>query len=164
LIAISNLVGSSASHCSISCTARALHEGVAPQALRCLHPWLSKICIGVSSEGLPRSRWGLASQMRTEAVDKFARFSWRRVSGRGWRRQRNLRAHAPIDGQPGQGEPAENSRTERHSEKNRTGPIELSNANGLSELFVEPTERWHFRRFRFAWRHQFRSEICRRHR
>ena len=62
-----------ASHCSISCTAGALHEGVAPQALRCLHPWLSKICIGVSSEGLPRSRWGLASQMRTVLLAHFGR-------------------------------------------------------------------------------------------
>ena len=57
---------------------------------------------------------------------------------------------------PDQGEPAENSRSKRHSEKNRTGPIELSNASGLSELFIEPTERWHLRRVQFAWRHQFR--------
>ena len=45
--------------------------------------------------------------------------SWRRVSGRGWRRDNApIGCNAPIDGQPGQGEPAENSRTKRHSEKN----------------------------------------------
>ena len=70
----------------------------------------------------------------------------------------------PSYGDPDQGEPAENNRTKRHSEKNRTGPIELRNASGLSELFIEPTERWHLRRVQFAWRHQFRSEIFRRRR
>jgi hypothetical protein len=37
----------------------------------CLHPWLSKICVGVSSEGLPRSRWGLAAQMRIVSAGAF---------------------------------------------------------------------------------------------
>jgi hypothetical protein len=109
-----------------------------------------------SSSSLHSSAQTVAARLIVPAA-LFARFNGRRVSGRGWRRGRNLRAYAPIYGQPGQREPAENSRTKRHSEKNRTGPIELSNASGLSELFVEPMERWHLSRFQFAWRHQFRS-------
>jgi hypothetical protein len=41
-------------------------------------------------------------------------------------------------------------------------PPESDSDGVLSELFVEPTERWHLRRVQFAWPQQFRSEMFRR--
>src|SRR5437899_2997823 len=41
-------------------------------------------------------------------------------------------------------------------------PPESDSDGVLSELFVEPTERWHLRRVQFAWPQQFRSEMCKR--
>ena len=43
----------------------------------------------------------------------------------------------------------------------RPSPPESDSDGILSELFVEPTERWHLRHVPLAWRHPYRSEVCR---
>ena len=40
----------------------------------------------------------------------------------------------------------------------RPSPPESDSDGILSELFVEPTERWHLRHVPLAWRHPYRSE------
>ena len=45
----------------------------------------------------------------------------------------------------------------------RPSPPESGSDGILSELFVEPTERWHLRHVPLAWRHPYRSEVCRTH-